>query len=195
MNQSPNAGKDQSVPNIAEQDIDLVQKYFKGGDDALLKSIRALFYGFDITKGEKEAIKDAFKDPELLAFFKKRLLPDLDRNSPIGIVQDQWLGMEQMVNGQHRDVIEQAICYKQGVIELTARAMALLENPNSKDKIDLSYTPDIKKDPLAVKLMIRNQFIRHIDGQFSMILIIGAAKKSQVMDALEKIRKQKDSNK
>lgn len=157
--------------NISEKEADLIKRTFKGNEE-LLKSIRALFFGLPLADAEKQLIKTTFADNELRLIFSRRFLPFLDRNTPIGQVQDIWLGAEQMVFAQHRDAIYQAVHYKQASILMTRQALQLLEDP-SKPAPNLDYDPrQYGEEALQVPLLARNMFIRHVEQQLLFIKLI-----------------------
>ncbi len=178
--------------NINKEEADLIKSVFKDNDE-LLKSMRALFFGQKLSAEEKSVIKSTFANEALYKIVKNRFLPELDRDLPIGQVSDVWYGTESMVFGQTRDTIEQAVQYKDMAIDMTRKAMELLKDPDG-EQIDVSYNPDlIIKDPLQIKLLARNQYLRHINDQLMFLKMIA----SQVDETEEerKERRLKDSAK
>lgn len=158
--------------NLNEQETELIQQTFT---EDLLKTMRALFLGLDVTDADRAIIKTTFANDALRAVVWKRFLPSLDRNTPIGQVQDTWLGTEQMVFGQPRDTIAQAVAYKAESIAMTRQALNLLENP-SGSLISLDILP-ADDTGLQIGLLARNQFIRHIESQLQFLWVIASQKK------------------
>jgi hypothetical protein len=155
---------------IPEKEKELIRRSF-GGDDTVLKAVRALFFNLPVTEADRAAIKSTFGG-EMLAITRKRFLPSLDKETPIGQVQDVWLGAEQMVFAQSPQTIEQAIQYKAQAIEMTKVALALLENPDGP-KVDIEFAASkYLNDPLGINLLARNQFIRHVEQQLLMLWLV-----------------------
>lgn len=176
--------------NVNDKEKSIIQATFKD-NEPLLKSIRALFFGLPITDEERALIKTTFVSADLRAIMWKRFCPTLDRDTPIGQVQDIWLGAESMVFGQSRDTIYQAVNYKQLAIEYTTTALNLLVDPNGP-QIDLTYKPS-GIDPLEVALLARSQFIRHVEQQLLFLKLIGDQKVEKPTEKTE--RTKKDSSK
>ena len=167
-----------------EVEKELIKGIFKG-NEALLLSLRALFFGLSITDDEKTVIKGIFSDKRLLKIMHNRFLPELDRNTPIGTIGDRWLGVEQMVSGVPRDTIQQVIEYKAQSHDMMEKALELLENPDAHD-INLDYDPG-ELDEVGSRILARNQYIRHIESQLLFIKII--AEQKEVMKPGTKLSK------
>ena len=77
-----------------------------------------------------------------------------------------------MVFGFPKDVIYQAVHYKEKALQMTKMALALLENPDGL-RVDVSYDPQQSLvDDLGVNLLARNQYLRHIESQLLYIKMI-----------------------
>lgn len=177
------------IPSLTtEKENQLIQQVF-GDNEGTLKTIRALFLGLQVNEEEQKAIKSLFTDAHLRAMMKRKFLPELDRDTPIGTVQDIWLGIETDIFGQPQNTIFQSIQYKDLSIGYTRMALALLENPNGPQP-DISY--DAKaSDPsgLGIKLLARNMFIRHVEKQLLAIWIIANHKTADPKDVAERLGK------
>jgi len=161
--------------NINEQEIELIKKTFCE-NEYLLKVIRALFLNLGVTDEEKAMIKATFSDKELLALMHKKFYPQLDREANIGSTMDVWMGVEQMVFGKSVGEIYQAINYKDEALKMTKKALALLENPDG-EKIDVTFDPSLSvKDDYQIKLLARNQFIKHVESQLVFLMVIAGKK-------------------
>lgn len=155
--------------NINDKEIAIIQSVFT---EETLKGIRALFFGLPLNDVEKQNIKGIFTDPLVMAVMKKRFYPELDKDTPLGQVQDIWLGVEQMISGQPPDAISQAIHYKDLALQMTRQALGLLSNP-AGEPVQLEYSPkSYPNDALGVVLMARNQFIRHVENQLLFLWLI-----------------------
>ena len=179
--------------NVNDKEIEIIKETFAGNEN-LLKAIRALFFGLEVNEGEKLIIKNIFENEDVRRIMWRRFYPQIDRNSPIGQVQDVWLGVEQMVFGMARDTIEQAVAYKELALDYTKKALALLENPEG-EAVDLSYSPKIDgASGLQIKLLARNQFIRHVESQLLFLFLISKTKEEGTPKEQEE-KKKKSGNK
>ena len=175
--------------NINEEEIKLIKATFKG-NDKLLQLTRAVMLGLDLTEDEKEAVKSAYSSEPLMKIMYKRFLPRLSKEEGIGQISDTWLGVETQVFGHSKETIYQAIQYKKGAIELTQRALNLLQSPDSGDKIDVDYDPDrYMADELGVNLLIRNQYVRHVENQLTFLKVISDFNDESKEDAQKRLKK------
>ncbi len=152
--------------NINPEEISLIKATFT---DELLKSVRAVMLGLDVTAAEKAQVKGVFSNPKIMDIMVRRFYPKLDKDMPIGQVQDVWLGVEQMIYGESRDTIYQAVHYKAKALELTKKGLGLLVNPD-REAMDMDFVPPIgpmsdNDVSLQVGLLARNQYIRHVESQ------------------------------
>ena len=184
MTDDPTAELREHRKSLSEEENKLVKDTFKD-NESLLQSIRALFYSLPITSAEKETIRALFQNEALLAIFHRKFCPEMDRNSPIGQVQDVWLGAEKMVYGASRDEIAQAVGYKAASVALVKKCLALLSDPDG-ERVSLDFTP-AENDPLQIWLLSRNQFIRHVEQQLLFLWII--ANQKEELTAKERAEK------
>ncbi len=175
---------------ISQKEAELLQRTFKG-NEPLLKTVRSLFFGFDISKDEKEIIKTVFSSSEVKEAFRKKVYPILSNDMPIGQVADFWLGSEQNLLGAHKDLITQVVESKQMVKTLLERAFELLNNPYG-EKIDLSYEPSrFITDPLQTFLLARNLYIKTVE-QGLLFVKLTAEQETKIPEVLKEKRR-KDS--
>lgn len=166
-------------PSAAEHENALLRQTFCD-NESLLKSMRALFFGLPLGEDEKGGIIATFQNAELLRVVRKRFLPRLDRDAPIGQTQDIWLGTEQNVLGSNADTVRQTISYKRDAIELMEIALALLTD-SSKPPMDLTFDrlctdAAQAKDPLGIALLTRNQFIKAVESNLVQIMLVANKK-------------------
>ncbi len=174
--------------NLKTKEIDLIKSIFSD-NEALLKSMRALFLGLEISQDEKDLIKSTFVNDQLRKIMWTRFYPQLSRETPIGQVQDVWLGVEQMVFGQSKDTVYQAVHYKKKALEMTKQALELLDNPDG-DNVDISYDPTLSlTDELQINLLARNQYIRHVEDQLKFIWMIAQHKEETEKETKERMIK------
>jgi hypothetical protein len=148
---------------FAEKEVQIIKKNF-AGNDTLLKAIRALLQGFDITPTERDLIKSVFKDKEVLRVFKGKVYPEFERDDtlPIGSIRDFWSGTENNIFGGSRDMISQTIESKRILLGLLKVAMESLVNPDG-NKVNLNFDGTYQLDPLQTFLLARNLYLRTIE--------------------------------
>jgi hypothetical protein len=153
--------KDERPASTDEQS--LIRSAF-ANNEALLKSVRALFLGLPTTDAEKKLVKGAFAAPEMRKMIGRRFMPLLDKDAPIGQAQDVWLGAEQMVFGYPAYQVKQAIQYKDMAIGYVRTALGLLDDPNGKPPPVLTYDASAD-DESGTLLLARNMYIRTVEQQ------------------------------
>jgi hypothetical protein len=153
---------------FAEREVAIIRKTFTG-NETLLKSIRALLYGFEITPSERDLIRSVFSDKEVLKTFKGKVYPEFERDDtlPIGSIRDFWSGTENNILGASRDLIYQVIESKRVLKGLLDNAMLSLVNPDNK--INIKYDGNLLNDELQVFLLARNLYIRTIETALDFI--------------------------
>lgn len=157
-----------------EKDVALVKRVF-GGDERLLKNIRALMLGLPTSEHEKQEIKGLFENDEVYTVFSYRFLPFLNVDAPLGTMTDVWQEMTTMIFDRSPTTIRQAVGYKDVAIEMTRKALALLKDPHGEAP-DIHYTPaKYADDELQVFLLARNQFIKHVDTQLAFMYVIASS--------------------
>lgn len=167
-------------------DTTILKAVFKDNDH-LLKTVRALFFGLELTADEIKLIKNTFSSKTLMKVMWDRFLPSLSKDAPIGQMGDRYLGIEAMISGVHRDTVKQVIEYKQQSHILMEQALELLEDPTG-EKINLEYDFDIP-DEVGSRMLARNQYIRHVESQLSLIKVITDMKDETVEQAKERLKK------
>jgi hypothetical protein len=167
-----------------EEERKKIVSVFKDNDE-LLKSIRAVLLNLNPTGADVVAVRGL--GPEVKKIIKDRFLPELDKETPIGQIKDSWLGAEQMIFGQHRDAIAQAVGYKGMAIKMTREALKLLDGEDGP--VSVNFNPDIANDPLGIKLMARNQFIRHVESQLFALHVIANQKQETPVQAAKRAHK------
>lgn len=168
----------QAATEQTEKDNATVKSLFQN-NEAMLKIMRALFLGLGVTEAEKEQVRSMFKNNDLLRIVRNKFHPELSRETPIGQVADVWLGVEQMIFGVPRDTIQQAMQYKDLALEMTRKALKLLEDPDG-ERVSVSYDPKLYlNDPLGINLLARNQYIRHVETQLTALWIIANQKTAE----------------
>lgn len=175
---------------VPDAELELLKATFKGNTD-LLRLIKNLFFGLEVSEVEKKIIKDSFKSETLRKVINKRFFPVIDKETPIGQSIDLWTGIDLV--GKSRDEIFQTISIRKKMIEMMTKALKLLENPNG-ERVDVKYNADsVLGDELGINLTTRNRFIGHVEFQTTMIQAIVSQKEETPQQA--KLRQTQNSNK
>ena len=163
---------DKSKLTVSDSEIALIKKTFAENDDLVI-ALRALFFGLQLTDSERKIIQSTFDGNDALKrVIRKRFLPTVSRENPIGVVTDVWLGVETQIFGVPQDTIFQAIKSKELVISMVKTALNLMDNIDG-EKVNVEYDPNgLLTDPYGLKLLARNQFVRHIETQLSWLYVI-----------------------
>lgn len=168
-----------------EKDADTIRDAFTD-NEPLLMSMRALFLNLNPTQEDKDRVRSAFLNQDLKRIVRNRFMPSLDRSAPIGTLQDVWLGVENMIFGQPKDTIHQAIVYKDLAIDYTKTALALLDDPDGP-RVDVSFDAKVYgNDEHGLRLLGRNMFIRHVEKQLGFLKMIAAQKKETAEERKER---------
>lgn len=175
----------ETISSTNEKDVDLLRSVFFE-NEALLKVIRSLFFGLDLTDEQKKSIQTAFVNPELRNAFRKKIYPMLSDDTTIAISGDFWLPAEKDVYGGMPSQIEQTVFSKQQVLEMLQYAVSLLENP-FQTKVDLSYNPKlILNDPLQIRLLAITLYIRTLNQAFGQVYLVANTKVETAEETKEK---------
>lgn len=179
---------------ITDDDISALKSAF-ADNEILLVAIRRLFTGNPITVEEAASITTAFKDEAVVRAFRRKIYPIRADDANIGEVSDYWYGTETEVIGKPIEEIQQIMKGKELARQKFETAMKLLEDPlNPGLKVDLSFDPmDFENDPLQIKLIARNRYLRSLETGLTMIKVI-AGKKDESVDQAKK-RMDLDSSK
>lgn len=176
------------VEKKQDKSLELLKSVFKDNDD-LIKSIRGLWLGFEISAIEKKKIKELFKNPELKKIVKQKLFAELTNETDVGIIPDFWSGIETQIQGKNIEEINQVVMSKQNTLEMLEGAIALLDDPDD-GKIDLRYNPkSVKNDPYQIGLLSRALYIKTINTGTSWIKILANAKEETQEEVAQRIRK------
>lgn len=183
-----------SISTVMDEHAQLIKIVFKD-NDRLLKIMRNLFFGFPISKSEKESIVTTFGGHDGLTEAVRRKMVPLFTDSidlPVGVVADYWLGLEQEVLGAPSPAIYQRVASKTKVFEMLMDAIALLKNPDGK-KISLDKMPNLVSDEWQVSLLARSLYIRSIGAGLEMLRQIANMKEETNEE--KELRIRKDSTK
>ncbi len=153
----------------SEQEVDLLKTVFKD-NEPLLKTMRALFFGFELDQVQKEFIRGTFQNSELRTAVRKKIYAEMGDDAPIGSVPDYWLNIQpQQIIGASRDSIYQMIQSKTKLLKMFNQGLALLEDPYG-ERVDLSFdSTSLGLDDLGIRLLARNLYIQAIETSLHLI--------------------------
>lgn len=167
--------KDKTI-KVSLERAELLRDTFKGNDD-LLKSIRGLFFGFEVSDAEKALVRAAFSNNEQLKLaVRNKIFQKLSKDSPIGANADFWVGTEQQIFGQHPDVVQQILQSKERCLENLEKAMGLLDDPDAFEVAHVAdYSPkSVVNDPSGIELISRNLYVQAIENGLAYIKVIAS---------------------
>lgn len=172
----------------SDQDIALLKDVFAGNDE-LLRLIRNLFLGIELEESEKIQIRAI--PPEIKKILIRRFTGEFDKYTPVGQTNDEWAGVD--ITGKSPEFIAQAIKAREEFIQLSKRALELLDNPDKKLPEIKYHSSLLERDPWGIGFLARNSFLQQVDGQLLLIKVIVGTKEETVEEA--KKRLQRDSTK
>lgn len=179
-----------------DRELLLIKSTFAENED-LLKAVRKLMFGAEVSLKEIESIKSAFSDPDVIDAVRHKVYGLNNLETPIGQLSDFWMGAETQIFGASKDQIYQAVAVKEKVLGMFEKAFALLTNPDG-EKVDLKVksvlnVPVTEIDPLQIDLIARNLFMKAIDSGLFAIMTIAGKKDETLEDVLKRLSK--NSNK
>lgn len=161
------------IVTTMQSHANLIKAAFKG-NDYLLKVMRNIFFGFEVSKEDKALVKTTFASPLLYEVVRRKMCPIFSDTVDVelGGVADYWMDMEKEILGAFPDAINQRVFSKQQVLEMLEQALKLLKNPEEKS-VDLSYNPKLStNDPLQINLLARSLYIRTVTQGLSLLKLI-----------------------
>lgn len=173
------------------KEIELIKSAFSE-NDVLLIAVRKLFFGQEISDDEKKMIKATFVNEDVVNALRRKVYGLNSFETPIGQLSDFWLGVESQIFGSSRDTIYQAIMSKEIVLDMFTKAFNLLTNPDG-EKVNVEINPIIEADPLGVKIIARNLYMKAIETGLLGVKTIAGMKTESVEDAVKRLKQ--DSSK
>ena len=170
----------------SNKDIDLIKSVFSENDE-LLVMLRKLFFGYELTTDEKKVVLSNFSNPETIEVLRRKVYSVNNLNTPIGQLTDFWLGVESQIFGASRDTIYQAIESKKLVIDMFVKGFNLLTNPDG-EKVDTNMSPMIESDPLGIKVIARNLYMKAIETALHSVKVIAGMKTETTEEAVKRLK-------
>lgn len=170
---------------ISLERAEILRETFTDNDD-LLKIIRKLFYGFEVTDHEKSQVTTVIKGNEQLKeAIKLKIFALLSPDAPVGSNPDFWIGVEEQIQGQHPDTVKQIIEAKSLCLTRLEDAMTLLENPDAFKVEGIVRFKPVLGDNLGTELIARNLYVKAIENGLSYIKIVCGLSKEDMKKAEE----------
>ena len=170
-----------------DKEIALIKSTF-AENDVLLVAVRKLFFGQDITSDEKKMIKSAFSSDEVVNALRRKVYGLNSFETPIGQLSDFWLGVESQIFGASRDTVYQAVMSKEMVLDMFTKAFNLLTNPDG-EKVSVELSINLDTDPLGVKIIARNLYMKAIETGLLGVKTIAGIKTESTEDAIKRLSK------
>lgn len=161
----------------SKAELSLIKNTF-AGDDTLLYTIRKVLLQFPLTEVERGLIKTTIT-PEVLAVLKKRLLPDLAPEYPLGQLSSILTNLTQDLKVKDVEQMAAQFAAKQTEIDYLAQQFDELQGIESPAPILLSELGTLKgKDPHSqfVDMTAYLFLLGYIDPSLNMIKLIAGAK-------------------
>jgi hypothetical protein len=175
----------------SNKDIELIKSAFAENDELLIM-VRKLFFGVELTADEKKVVISNFSNPEVIEVLRRKVYGLNNLETPIGQLSDFWLGAESQIFGASRDTIYQAIMSKEIVLDMFTKAFDLLTNPDG-EKVNVDVHILMEADPLGVKLIARNLYMKAIESALHAVKMIAGTKIETAEEAVKRLSK--DSSK
>lgn len=170
----------------SNKDIELIKSVFSE-NDALLITLRKLFFGYDLTTEEKKMVLANFSNPEAIEVFRRKVYSVDNMETPIGQLSDFWLGVESQIFGASRDTVYQALLSKEYVLSMFEKGFNLLKNPDG-EKVDTAPKVSIETDPLGVKIIARNLYMKAIETALHAVKVIAGMKNETAEQAVKRLQ-------
>lgn len=171
-----------------ETEITLLKAAFSDNED-ILKSIRALLLGFEISKGDANVIKSIFNDSNMVTAFQKKLYTILAADSMLGQGGDYWFGTDTEIIGRDPETIKQIVQSKLTVLTMLREGISLLQDPSGiQPAISADYVPDFQNDPFQIALLARNKYINAVNTTVMMVKVIAGKKDESASETMTRLK-------
>lgn len=168
-----------------DKELELIKDTFCENEE-LLKTMRHLWFGMELSPAEKANITETFANKELIEAVRHKVYGLNNFNTPIGQLSDFWVGIEKQIFGASKDTIKQAVESKVMVFEMFTKAFNLLSNPDG-EKVDVTFMPSTT-DELQVGLIARNLYMQAIETALISILTIAGQKGETLEQTLKRLK-------
>jgi hypothetical protein len=168
---------------LSDDELAFIKDSFSDNDD-LLKSIRSLMYGNELSDTQKTDIVKCFSYPGSVDIIRKIFLPEVSNNVPIGQVADLYLNVD--LSGKDSSQAIDLIYARNLLIEKINNALKLLTNPDLfKPSTDLVF--NVKSDVDISEFISRNQYISQVDFSLIQIKLLAGLKVETVEETKKRL--------
>lgn len=141
-----------------DRELNLIRNTFKDRDE-LLKAIRKIMLGCDISETELIMVRDSYTK-EVAELFTKMCLPTVVGNEPIGQTIDLWMTID--VKDRSPEMADINIRARGELLKMIAKGLKQLEqNKPFKNAMSFKVSDDAKQE--VIDLMVRNTYISHVE--------------------------------
>ncbi len=177
-----------------EAELRLIKAVF-AENDALIYTIRKVLLQFPLTLPEKELIKLQVT-PEVYAVIKKRILPDLDPDLPLGQLSDYRTLMTQDLKQRPTEDLVPIIAAREIEIAYLEQQLNVFKDLEAEGEIkltDLRKFKDKNAMQLHIELYAYLNLLGYIDPMVNMLKVIAGQKEETPEQQRE--RMSRNSNK
>lgn len=178
--------------DMLKDEIALFKQHFSD-QEGLLKSIRSLLIGQDVSEEEKKRIKAVFSNKDVLNALRHRVYQLETDDVPLGQMNDLWMGLDARLQGASIDAIFQAIKVRTRLARLFEKIELYLIDP-FQEKLDLKVNLDVLEhsfnlNETACDIMARNMYIKSVDMVLAIIHSLTQGKDETPEEVLARVRK------
>lgn len=177
-----------------QAELSLIQKVFSE-NDVLLYIIRKVLLQFPLTEVEKGLFRMQVT-PEVHAVLKKRLLPDIGDEYPIGQLPSILVSLSEQLKAKNVDELEEQFASKELEIDYLEQQFAVLKDLDAPQPIKLKEMAVLKGKSLEQKFVGISAYLfllGYIDPMLNMIKVIAGSKDETPEEKLKRL--ERDSTK
>lgn len=174
-----------------KQDIKLFKENLS--DEGLLKSIRSLLIGLEVSDEQKKQIQAVFSNKTLIDIIRRRISQRVEDDASLGSISDYWMQSTEKLLGTSPDMMIQTL--KVGAtLNRHYKAMeALLADPFLKpinfgvdfENVDNGVNPS----ETACNIVARNLFIRGVDFVLSIVQTLTKHQEETPEQTVDRLKK------
>lgn len=181
---------------FTKDELSLLKNTF-ADNDTLLYTIRKVFLQFPLTEVEKHLIQMAVT-PEVLRVLRKRILPELSPEYPLGQIPSLLTTLTQQIQAKNYDEMYEQFEAKDLEIRYLEQQFKVLVDFESEQPIRLSAMANLTREPgdsgtMFARVTAYLFLLGYIDPMLNMIRVL-AGEKNETPEEQEK-RLSKDSTK
>lgn len=174
---------------MVDKQTEQLKSVFKD-NEYLLKVIRNLFFGLEVSEQDKLMVKDTFKDQDFKETFRKKFYARRGDDANLGNISDFWVGLgDDKIIGQAPETINQIVESRKLLYTMFEKAFSLLENPDGEKVLSGDYEANTMADPFQITLLARNKYLNSVEAGLSFINIIANTKDKTPEQIKEELKK------